>query len=281
MGRGAGTRAARPGVAAEGDRMGPCAGHGPMVKKSKQHMTFRKLILTLEAAAPGGPARDDPASGDPTPGDPASDDCGAFDHLVLYFDFVDPVSCLISRMMDRAGTGANVEWRGFELRPPPQPVIDARSTEWEARHAVAVGHGKRSGDDGPASPPFIPWTRKAHELCELARERDCLHAVRAALFQAHFIDHTDIGRIDLLVETARTAGLDPTEARAVLDVDRYTATVLRTREAAIAEGIADVPALVHPGGRLEGAEVLREIERAIGAAGAAERGAERQQSREE
>ncbi len=184
-------------------------------------------------------------------------------HPILYFDFVDPVSHLVSRMVDRAGVAAAIDWRGFELRPPPQPMIDPRTADWDARQAIAASHAGRLEFAGPGPPPLIPWTRKAHELCEFARERDCLHAVRRALFRAHFVNHTDIGRIDLLAEIARGAGLDRSEARAVLDVDRYTATVLSHRESALEEQIRDVPALARSGGWLEGPQLLREIERTI------------------
>ena len=87
--------------------------------------------------------------------------------------------------------------------------------------------------------------------------------MRRALFRAHFVDHIDIGRIDLLLEIARGAGLDRSEAKAVLDVDRYAATVLGHRESALEDGVRDVPVLVQPGRRLEGPELLREIERAM------------------
>lgn len=185
------------------------------------------------------------------------------DHPILYFDFIDPVSHLVSRMADRAGVAAAIEWRGFELRPPPQPMIDPGSAEWRARQTIAASHAERPEDGGPSPPPIIPWTRKAHELSEFARERDCLYAVRCALFRAHFVDHIDIGRIDLLLEIARGAGLDRSEAKAVLDVDRYTATVISHRRDALEDGVRDVPVLVQPGRRLEGPELLREIERAM------------------
>ncbi|MXX36126.1 MAG: hypothetical protein F4107_00185 [Gemmatimonadetes bacterium] len=204
----------------------------------KENMTFRKSPFTF--------------------GNPRTSD-----HSILYFDFVDPISHLASRMVDRAGVAAAIEWRGLELCPPPQPMIDPGAAGWRARQTLAAGHARRRADNGPGPPPIIPWTRKAHELCEFARERDCLDAVRRALFRAHFVDHTDIGRIDLLVEIARAAGLDRSEAKAVLDVDRFAGAVLENRSRALDEGIADVPALVHPGGLLEGPEVLGEIERAL------------------
>ncbi len=183
------------------------------------------------------------------------------EHPILYFDLADPLSHHLSRLADRAGVAAAIEWRGFELRPPPQPMIDPGGVEWRRRHALAGSH--------VPPPPIVPWTRKAHELCEFARVRGCPGTVRRALFRAHFVDHTDIGRIDLLVEIARAAGLDPSETKAVLDVDRYTGAVLQTREDAVGMGVTDVPAFVTADGRLEGPAALREIEGAIDALTAA------------
>lgn len=102
------------------------------------------------------------------------------------------------------------------------------------------------------TPRFVPWTRKAHELTEFAREEDCYHAVRRALFVAHFVDRRDIGRIDLLVEIAAAAGLDRSGAKAALDVDRFEATVRRHRELAKNRNVAEVPAVVHEARRIEG-----------------------------
>ena len=193
------------------------------------------------------------------------------DRPILYFDFVDPASRLVSEFADQAGIATMIDWRGLELRPPPSPMINPADPEWRTRCARVDAQAKkmerrrgRHGLPGPGEPQVVPWTRKAHELCEFARERDCFDAIRRSLFRAHFDDHTDIGRIDLLVEIARQAGLDRSETRAVLDVDRYTAAVLQNRDTARRMGVADVPALVSSGRRLVGPEVLCEIERAIG-----------------
>ena len=169
----------------------------------------------------------------------------------FYFDFTDPGSRLAAHLIDEAGAANTVEWRSFELRPPPRPLIDPTSADWSAYHAQAVECAREFGVPMQA-PQLVPWTRKAHELAEFAREGDCYHAVRRALFEAHFVDRTDIGRIDLLVDIAHRAGLDRTEAKAVLDVDRFTGVVLEQREAAREHGVTTVPALVAGRRRLEG-----------------------------
>lgn len=178
---------------------------------------------------------------------------------VFYFDFVDPVSCVISHMIEEAAAARLLDWRGFELRPPPGRLIDPRDDAWRARHAHALALAERAGTMQLRESTLLPWTRKAHELCEFARERDCVHHVRRNLFRAHFVDHVDIGRIDSLVAIGARAGLDRTETKAVLDVDRYTGAVLANRESAQTRGIADVPALVPPTGSLVDSGALGEI----------------------
>ena len=180
----------------------------------------------------------------------------------FFFDFVDPASYLVTHMIDRAGATAAFDWRGFELRVPPAPLVDPAAGDWLAYQSRAGAYA-----DGlalrMAVPEFVPWTRKAHELSEFARERDCDEAVRRALFQAHYVDRTDIGRIDLLVEVAHGAGLDRSEAKAVLDVDRYASVVHGNRDMARAHGIGGVPALAAGDRRLEGLRPPDEVERWI------------------
>lgn len=177
----------------------------------------------------------------------------------FYFDFVDPVCYVVAQMIEAAGAAALVDWRGFELRPPPGGLIDPRHYAWRDRHTRALALAEHAGAVGPSEPTLLPWTRKAHELCEFARERECAHRIRRDLFSAHFVDHADIGRIDSLVDIAVQAGLDRTETRAVLDVDRFTGAVLADRKSARARGIAEVPALFSGTGRLVDAGARSEI----------------------
>lgn len=180
----------------------------------------------------------------------------------FHFDFVDPGSYVVSHMIDRAGAEESFDWLGLELRPPPVPMIDSQSSAWRSRHSDALSFSRPLGL-AMSEPEFVPWTRKAHELCELARDRDCFHPVRRALFRAHFIDRTDIGRIDLLTELAHDAGIDRNEARAVLDVDRYAETILRNRKSAREREIVTVPTVVTAAGRLDDTASLREIQQLL------------------
>ena len=101
----------------------------------------------------------------------------------LFFDFIDPGSYLASLMIDGAGAADIVHWRGFELRPPPRPLIDPGADDWRRYHTTVAKEAGVLGA-GMQAPDLLPWTRKAHELTEFARDRDCYHAVRRALFMA-------------------------------------------------------------------------------------------------
>jgi predicted DsbA family dithiol-disulfide isomerase len=156
----------------------------------------------------------------------------------IWFDFVDPLSFLLSREL--SGSGAPLVWTGFELRPPPSPLTAVDDPLWAGRWRDARARAEQSGVE-LRPPRLVPWTRKAHELHAFASARDLADPVRASIFEAYFGDGRDIGRVDVLVDIAVAAGIDRTEAKAVLDVDRHEADVAAARAEAEALGVVDVP----------------------------------------
>lgn len=176
----------------------------------------------------------------------------------LFFDFVDPGSYLASCVVDAEGLETTLDWRGFEIRPHPEPPVDAEDEAWR-RHQSRLSAYAEALDVPMRVPARTPWTRKAHELAELARTKDCHAGVRRAIFRAHFVESRDIGRIDHLVEIARDEGLDATEAKAALDVDAYAYAVASARAEAGEREVAGVPALVAHDRRLEGLRSPGEI----------------------
>jgi predicted DsbA family dithiol-disulfide isomerase len=93
-------------------------------------------------------------------------------------------------------------------------------------------------------PPLVPWTRKAHELALLAREKGCFDKVHQALFRIFHLEGRDIGRVDVLVSLGRDAGLDLTETKAVLDIDRLAPDLEAVRAEGEALGVRGAPSLV-------------------------------------
>jgi len=168
----------------------------------------------------------------------------------LFFDYVDPLSWLV----DRAVTGLEeeggepVERHPLELRPPPRPLLDPDEPSWLERWEEA-----RRISSTPLRPPaLVPWTRKAHELALLAREKGRFAEVHESLFRAFVLEGRDVGRVDILVALAVQSGLDATETRAALDVDRHAEAVEALREEAERLRVRGVPTLLAGGKRIEG-----------------------------
>lgn len=179
----------------------------------------------------------------------------------FYFDFVDPLSYLVElELRDAERTlGVDVPRVPFELRPPPTPMLDPAAEAWRTRWDTAVRLAEAREARLPDTPALIPWTRKAHELVLIAEEQDLASRVRQVLFERVFDARADIGRIDVLVAIAVELGMDGTETKATLDVDRHAPTVERARDTAEAEGVRAPPTLVFAGRKLEGFHNADEI----------------------
>jgi len=171
----------------------------------------------------------------------------------LYFDFVDPLSFLMDREISEAeaSSGIHVRRIGIEINPPPLPLAESGDPLWAERwsRAAALADGL---DLALERPSIVPWSRKAHELVWHAEEHGAADEIRSAVFRAFFLEGLDIGRVDVLVSLAGRAGLDVTETKAVLDVDRFSASVSDRRDEVVASGVDAVPSLVAGARSLQG-----------------------------
>lgn len=179
----------------------------------------------------------------------------AMDHAParFWYDYVDPVSFLVEIRLCRAEArvGTTVERRGWEIAPPPTPLLDADDPTWIGRWEETAREATGEGVE-LARPARVPWTRKAHELALHAAASDAFPTVHDALFRAYHQERLDIGRVDVLAGIADRNGLDPGEARTVLGIDRYLPEVRSRRQEAEREGVRGVPTLAREGRRLEG-----------------------------
>ena len=173
---------------------------------------------------------------------------------VLYsFDYLDPLSYLVDLELAALADELPLSLRRhpLEMRPPPSPLLDPDGPEWSARWNQAMGAAVTWGVTLTA-PSLIPWTRKAHEFVLHAQAKGRGDAAHAAVFAAVFRDGKDVGRVDVLVALGQGLGLDATETKAVLDVDRYTAEVASLGRAARESGVKDTPALARGPDLLQG-----------------------------
>ncbi|HEX2203855.1 MAG TPA: DsbA family protein [Longimicrobium sp.] len=160
----------------------------------------------------------------------------------IFSDFTCPFSYVTEAALRRvaAEEGVRVRYRAFELYPVPAPLPLDAGTEWaDALAPLAAGAGVEL-----RRPGYQSRTRKAHEAARFAEERGRGDEMRSAIFAAYFAGGRDVGRIDVLVELGEGLGLDRTELKVVLDIDRYTGDVLADEALAERSGIRSVPALV-------------------------------------
>lgn len=183
--------------------------------------------------------------------------------IELWIDYIDPASWIMHRRIRAAARPGGelstyaLRVLGREIRPPSAPPLDPDSAAWH-RYVASIREvaDEEMADYGRQQ--VLPHTRKAHELAIHAAERDSRPEVDSAIFHAALVDGQDVGRVDVLVGLAEAVGLDRTETRAVLDVDRYTDVVVRMRDAATSQGVVGVPTMVCDGRALEGVRTLDE-----------------------
>lgn len=186
---------------------------------------------------------------------------------VLFVDLVDPGSLVMLRRVgavaDELGTGLVV--RGFEIRPPPEPLVDPRDPGWLAYWSEMAPLLRELGVS-PSAPALVPWTRKAHELVLEAREAGSDADPVDDLLCLFVEEGADIGRVDVLLERARSWGMDPTRTKATLDVDRHAGALVAARARALDDGVRGVPTLAVGASRLEGILDEPAIRRMLGGA---------------
>lgn len=171
----------------------------------------------------------------------------------LFFDYVDPVSYVLELRLRgvEAELGVAAARHPLELAPPPAALPDPEGPDFAERWHLARNAAREDGVD-LRRPSFVPWSRKSHELVLHAREKGAGLAVHDAVFRAFHLEGRDIGRVDVLLEIAVAAGLDNTETRAVLDVDRHLESVRTLRRVAERLALPGVPTLLTEHRTLEG-----------------------------
>ena len=150
----------------------------------------------------------------------------------------------------------SLHWHPFELNPGmPQGGQNLRE-HLEQKYGTtleqSIGARNRIAELGAALGFVFDYydemriynTNKAHQLLAWARDcgRDADMEVR--LFSAYFGKRRAVDEVDVLVSIAAQAGMDPDEARDVLDHNTYAALVQAEEAKWVSLGIHAVPAFV-------------------------------------
>ncbi len=173
--------------------------------------------------------------------------------MLFFFDYSDPLSWTVELLAGRGG----LDLGSLERFPFASDVLPS---EWDARVQLA-GSVIQQLDVEWVTPSAPVRSQKAFELAFHGAEAGCFEEVHAAIFEAHFASGRDIARIDELVTVANGVGLDASEAKAVLDVDRHAEAVRAWRARAERLEVVTTPTVVDDGERWDGIRVIQELQR--------------------
>jgi predicted DsbA family dithiol-disulfide isomerase len=174
--------------------------------------------------------------------------------FTIWSDFLCPWCYVAAVRLDElqhdVGDALIVEWRAFLLRPVP----DERSLEQFTRYTERWA---RPGSMEPAT-TFRTWSGEhpppSHSMPSALAGKAVLQAFGArsfdrfhlALMRAYFGDNRTISERSVILDVARSVGLDAGELAASLDADgeAFEAQVISDHRAALGFGISAVPTVV-------------------------------------
>src|SRR5829696_1239234 len=195
---------------------------------------------------------------------------GNMTQILVWSDYVCPFCYLelpvLDLMQNELGEQVEIDWRAFELRLEPTPTLDP---DGEYLHGVwkqSVYPMAKERGLHLRLPPIQPYSRKAHEAAEFARQAGQFDPMHRALFRAFFEDGRDLASLDVLLDIGRAIGLRVRDMRDALESGRHAGKVLEDQRLAQEIGVSGVPALVISAGRqaylLSGAqpyEIVRDV----------------------
>lgn len=167
---------------------------------------------------------------------------------------------------DRPDVEFDIRWRPFQLHPEtPKEGVDRKASMkrkfGDGAHLKAMSEnlhnaGKDVGIDfNFEAQEKTPNTLDSHRLIMWAESAGCQIEIVDALFQAYFLDGRDIGDRDVLVDIARTCGMDAELVADFLTKDVDIKVVTEEDILAREMGISGVPTfLINDGFMIGGAQ---------------------------
>lgn len=149
-----------------------------------------------------------------------------------------------------------IEWHAFELNPDPsaeaEPILPALARKYGRSESEARDNQSQmmvvAKDLGlnfeKLQERYTRNTFDAHRLVKWAGAQGKQTAMKMACFEAYFGRAENISDAEVLVNCAESAGLEGSEARAILSSDQY-ADAVREDEAKYQQaGVSAVPAYI-------------------------------------
>lgn len=161
--------------------------------------------------------------------------------------------------LQQTGLVANLRWHPFELNPQMPPEGQNLRAHLKGKYGISDTDSRAARDRltnlgrdlgftfNYTDDMRMVNTFKAHQLLDWAEAQGRQHPLKLALFAAFFTDGKDVSDVDVLVETAASAGLDADLARAALTLGDHAAPVRQKQQFWQQRGIQGVPAMVFGG----------------------------------
>ena len=187
----------------------------------------------------------------------------------VWSDFVCPF-CMIAEQplleaVQAFGSPVDIEWMPFELRPYPTPTLRPEDSYLQKVWPQSVYPvARRFGVELklPSVSPQ-PYTALAWQGYQFARANDRGHPYYDLVLRAFFQEDQDIGRVDVLAQIARRAGLDAVNFEAALQEGHYREAHEQALSTARAQGVSAVPAFRIGQSWLPGVQEAHVLERAL------------------
>lgn len=165
----------------------------------------------------------------------------------VWSDFVCPWCFLASTSLEKLEAEGKLEliWHAYELRPkgsPPMPQayrdrIEAGRPQMEAmaieRYGIKMMHG-----------PIGIDSRAAHIGAKYAEEQGVGKAYHDAMFRAYWEKGLGIDQEGVMMDVAKSVGLEPEAFAEALETPKYLHQVLADITQAQALGLQGVPAMI-------------------------------------
>jgi predicted DsbA family dithiol-disulfide isomerase len=182
----------------------------------------------------------------------------------LRIDIVSDVVCpwcvigyrQLAAALEASGTDYELHWHPFELNPdmPPegQNLREHIAEKYGATPEQSQENRRRMTQAGQdvgfefsfADDMRMHNTFNVHQLLHWADQQGRMHALKQALFVAHFTHRRNLSDNNVLADVAAETGLDRTEALAVLADQRFASEVRTAERSWVSKGISGVPAVI-------------------------------------
>lgn len=177
--------------------------------------------------------------------------------IEIFSDVVCPWCYIGKKRLDAVmdtpvGEGVTLRWRPYQLYPNMPPDGMDRARYLEARYGADADRGRvperieaEAGEVGVkldfSAIEKMPNTFQAHRLLELAAAYGVQHELAEVLFDYYFCSGRDVGDLDVLVEAAKTLGLERDPVRDYLAGTEGVDAVREQLERAVDVGVSGVP----------------------------------------